>query len=632
MKLFVRIFSKIAFALLLAASLGPLLYSQQNISEVMNDFKNYDLDSDGTDEIKRLDYLDFESINSDDSVAEGRLVLILIEGRLLKTLKGSEFSKADLVRRFKQYKSDLVSEGFVPHFIRCDVYSGKQHQDGLTVLAMRRFLQAVDKKWDLNGVVLVGSFPEPMIVRRWIWRREKWNVTIAGKAYKGNKQRPFLRIVPELVAPRADIVLADLDGNWEDIYVKEPRQLESIEALPPEKLAEWPVDGMVFESRQFNDESKKFEDFFFIKEDDYHRLDSAPGVLKLKLNLKQRHPEVSETDRRRANPIAFPDILVSRINPRHVAVVPQKNFRDLDGRGLLDSRGVPQVFETSRRVKPANLLVRDPVFERRLLIDYFDRNHRFRSESVTDSNRTAAASYGRGLISASRLNKYLQPASNSFEKPVAFNNASLLDYVNFLKSPARLKAMSAHSNPWNSAYGKKYELKILERSLGGSPWRWKEEKSGSRYRYRPSLADQGGAADSYVHRTIYENDLLSNGGGTLFIHNGCEVNTPGNASRVPYNHNDYASAHGFQNAESILFFLNGVALASRSKVFYDTPREFTAELGRGPKRCFGDGWRAYFQVESEDPALAERVASNKRTYPWSVIGDWTLRVKSAEDR
>ncbi len=507
----------------------------------------------------------------------------------------------------------------------CDLYAGPIHQDGLTLLALRRFLQEFHSQRSLHGVVLVGSFPEASLVRRWIWRREGWDVTIAGQAFHGANQKPFLRIVPESIAPRADIVLADLDGNWESIYRRGPESLESIEAMPTDAEANWPTNEMDFSSTVFNDHRSDFQDFFWIQDDRYNRQNSADGQLTLKLFTDQVHPEISDADRAQPNPMARPEISVSRINPRHVAVMPDHTFRDIHGHNWLDSSGQPQTIETRQRVNPAAYLRRDPSFERRLIIEYFARNHAFRTQSDSSLNRTAAASFGGGLISAADLNRYLGKATVDWGEPVAFAKASLLDLVEFAATPARLKGISAHSNPWNSEFGESYDAAALEAAVGGRPWRWREEKTATGYRYVPSLAGQGGTADAYVFRSLYESGRLKSVGGSLIIHNGCEVNTPEGALRFPYSDPRYGSPGGFQNAESILFFLNGVALASRSKTFYDTPRGFPEALGKGG--TFGAGWQAYFETESQDASLPASVASNKRTYPWSVIGDWTLKVR-----
>ena len=44
---------------------------------------------------------------------------------------------------------------------------------------------------------------------------------------------------------------------------------------------------------------------------------------------------------------------------------------------------------------------------------------------------------------------------------------------------------------------------------------------------------------------------------------------------------------------------------------------------------FGEAWRRYFEIESSAQSLQEVGGGigRKRAYFWSVIGDWTLRVK-----
>ena len=211
--------------------------AQKSVKEIASLFKSLDMDSDGTNEIDKLTLMSFRGVEEKPLVATDKLVVVLIENRLFEKIPRSETSARDLKNRLKQYKNDLEKEGLTSRFVDCELYAGPKHQDGQTLLALRRFLKDVNNAWNLQGVVLVGSFPEATLVRRWIWKRQRWNVTIAGKPYKGADQTDFLRIVPEPVAPRADIVLADLDGNWEDIYEKESRQLESIEALPDKGVA-----------------------------------------------------------------------------------------------------------------------------------------------------------------------------------------------------------------------------------------------------------------------------------------------------------------------------------------------------------------------------------------------------------
>jgi len=81
-------------------------------------------------------------------------------------------------------------------------------------------------------------------------------------------------------------------------------------------------------------------------------------------------------------------------------------------------------------------------------------------------------------------------------------------------------------------------------------------------------------------------------------------------------------------AEALLFYADGLALLGRAKVFYDEPRGFAETLGAG--RSFGDAWRRYFELESAAGSWHEvgDDIGRKRAYFWSVIGDWTLTLKS----
>ena len=74
---------------------------------------------------------------------------------------------------------------------------------------------------------------------------------------------------PELVAPRSDIVLADLDGNWEKLYVQGPIEIDSIALLPEVEADEhWPERDRPLVSTAFSIRPKQFEDFFHIDDCD----------------------------------------------------------------------------------------------------------------------------------------------------------------------------------------------------------------------------------------------------------------------------------------------------------------------------------------------------------------------------
>jgi hypothetical protein len=458
----------------------------QSLPTIMSSFRNYDMNFDGISEINSFSFLPFENY-SDEITSGSKLVLVLVENRLFDNIPGSQYTGNELMTRLERFKDDLRAEGYRTRFIRTSVYDGTNHQDGRTLLAIREFLRLVDNSWNLKGVVLVGSFPESMIVRRWIWKNDR-KVTIDGIAYNGEGQpkTKFLRILPEVVAHRADIVLADLNGRWEQIYLRNTARIESIEAIPVAGApSDWPQDNTVFTSTKFNDDRKEFEDFFFIRDDNFQRLSSNAGTLKLRVHNAIRNPEISYEDRNNPNPICMPEIFVSRINTRNVAVIPDPEFRDMNGISLLGANGKPQQFHTPTSINTKNLFIKDPAKERELLISYFDRNHSFRvGGNPLNSHRTSAVNYE--LQKAPEINNYLGLASSSFGAPLSFTDASLYKYVQFLIAPASLKCINAHSNSQNSHFGNDYNNNSLESITGGYPWRWKKVPSGSNFRYIPS--------------------------------------------------------------------------------------------------------------------------------------------------
>ncbi|MGB1013923.1 MAG: FG-GAP repeat domain-containing protein, partial [Nannocystaceae bacterium] len=503
----------------------------------------------------------------------------------------------------------------------------QRHQDGRTLLAMRRVLKRAKVLFPkLQGTLLIGAFPEAMLVRRWVWKRgDKGEVTIGGVKYNCKQgtcpSADYVRIVPELISHRADLVLADLNGKWEDLYVEKKTELESIEAIPQGGLSKV-TNGATITSTKFDVETERFEDFFWLKDDRYTILENGQK-LKMRIYTGLQNPELASSDKNRKNPIAHPDIFVARINAKNVSHFPDKTFKDRRGEGFLDANGQPQILYTSAPIEPTAYLKRNITFERDLLVEYLDRNHAFRvGGNPKAAHRTVAVSHGDGLESAGSMNSYLRKASGSFNGSLATNNADLREYVAFLKQPAVLKGIVAHSGPWSSTFAKGYSSSALSGDVG-RPWRWRKSSNGNTY--LPSFMEQDGKADAYLYRTIHANDALGDIGGSLFIHNGCQVNSPGYAAKRRYNQVGYASEYGFQNAESLLFFTNAVGIASRAKVFYDKPKGMTAAMRTGH---FGDGWKAYFTKESNDQTLLSGPASAKRAYTWSLNGDWTLNVRA----
>ena len=583
---------------------------------IISRYQNFDRNSDGDAALKSLGLLDFEQ-DRDDPPISAPLVLVLVESRLLAPLAGA----ADLVPRLQRFKGDLRAEGFFSRFIDADLYQGARHQDGRTLLALRSFLQEVSLTYGrLAGVVLVGSFPEATLVRRVVWVTGFRDVSIGGQLTKGET---YLTIWPQDIASRADVVLGDLNGNWQTIYHEEPAQLESIQARPDAATAAtaWPVDGSIFSSTSYDRTLVTFRDFFFIQDDDYAVVSADAQRLQLFIRRPLRHPELSAVDRALPNPLARPDILVSRINPRNVAVNPKPSIVGDGGVRPLDAQGHPQAFTSSQNFDTwLGFFQQDPVLERRVLADYFDRNHRFRIGAFADLPfRAAAIAYPLQDFPADP--GYLAPASDKFAPPLVQNDATLLDYVRWMRQPAALRLIQTHASAFSSLFGDKYSTADLENEVGGRPFRWRHADNT----YTPSLQDQGPDADFYMHRTAWENGILEGSGANLVIHDGCEVIVPSGTQTSKYYEEGYA---GWQNGEGLLFYMNGLALVARAKVFNDRPTGFPGAFALTSRARFGDGWRAFYDNDAANASLDTfgNAIQSKKAYFWSMLGDWTVRL------
>jgi hypothetical protein len=286
----------------------------------------------------------------------------------------------------------------------------------------------------------------------------------------------------------------------------------------------------------------------------------------------------------------------------------------------LDNTGLPQPFNSNQNLDTwLGFFERDPLLERRVISDYFDRNHQYRTGTFADLPFRAGAI---GSPDFGADEGFLAPASSQFQPPLVQNQASVLDYVRWFKQPASLRLITAHSSCFSSLFGDKYQSGDLENELGGHPFRW--AKIGNTY--TPSLKDQGPHADLYIHRTAWQNKILGKSGQNLIIHGGCEVNAPFDTESKPYYHEGYAS---WQNAEGLLFYMNGIALISRAKVFNDQPTGFPGAFALGSRTRFGDGWKASFENDAADSGLGtfDQAIRSKKAYFWSMIGDWTVRLR-----
>lgn len=537
-------------------------------------------------------------------------VLVLVEPRLVDATRESHRARIGALHdRLTRYAADLARDGYRARVVTAEVRTGAPHEDGRAVLGIRRLLQAVADRVDLAGVVLVGHFPDATLVRTCNWRKSN-RVELpdrAGKKTKLPAGARWLRRVPELVAHKFDLVLADLDGDWESRYLGPASELQRVEAwfADPEDIENGGLCGAM-RSRTMG-----YRDVFHV---DDGALEVDMGEFTIRIDDADRDHECTATDRERVNAIAQPEIAVSRIDARGVAWSPAAEY--------LDAAGKPRAVEFGNGTEPPrwdHVWVPDRDLELQLLCEYFDRNHAFRTDGVpSESHRPASIAWG--------LPSGMASVRQADESWAEFDTAGydvkqgvdLRAVAQWFGRPATLRTLRAHSNGHHAVFAKT-DIAALHDAIGGAPWSFTRHGRS----LVPSLhsACRTGHAGFFFYRTLWANGAPATTP-FLMVHTGCEaLSPPGHA--LPFEDPRYGAR---QHAESILFFTPCVALIGRAKVFYDEPRGFVEALRRGG--TVGDGWRAYFATEASAASWGQAGGDigRKRSYFWSLLGDWTLRL------
>jgi hypothetical protein len=585
-------------------------------AEVYERFQDFDQNGDGIVEIR--------SVTVEAVAGEaGPLVLVLVEPRLLEALPDAP----DLRPLLERFANDLGEEGYQAQVLSVELGESDLHQDGRFVLALREVLRAANAGDELAGAVLVGRFPDAFIVRTCNWRK-RGSITL----HKGTDEQAtyenvrYLRRVPEDVARRADIVLSDLDGAWESVYVQPRVKLQITLAVFEGNVPKYGGECLDFEQK-----SIAYEDFFHVSDGKLEvsrtaAADGEEGRPWVTLFDTSGDHECSSLDRQRPNVIARPDILVSRLDARGTALVPKASVVGVDGSGLLDAEGQPRTvqFASNEDVPDwRSVWEFSPQLERQLLAEYFERNHAYRSGSAAIAWRPAslACDLGSGY-------RIMQRAADDWVETDAKQadvrgRPTLMQVADWFAYPALLRTVRAHSDPWGSNF-KKANASALDARLGGPAWSWTKRGDS----LVPSLAAAcgGGRLDWFLLRSLWEYGLVAPEP-AFYLYTGCNgVSPPGGGGR-PFDHPSYGDRQG---AEAMLFHGNGLALVGRAKVFYDEPRGFAETLGAG--ETFGAAWARYFDLESQAASWGKAGGDigRKRSYFWSVLGDWTLRLRRPE--
>src|SRR5262245_38576148 len=141
---------------------------------LMQNMSPYDHNADGIPEINRLGPVGGLHATADFNPTTRPYVLIFVEPRLLTDFPRATYPLRDVRSALQRLRGDLSGEGLGSIVIEADVYRGERHQDGLTLLALRSFVKRTWQAYPrLDGVILIGHFPDPTIVQRILWRRQR---------------------------------------------------------------------------------------------------------------------------------------------------------------------------------------------------------------------------------------------------------------------------------------------------------------------------------------------------------------------------------------------------------------------------------------------------------------------------
>jgi hypothetical protein len=519
--------------------------------------------------------------------------------------------RKDIGKTACDFKKDCPPN-YTASIILAEVYAGENHQDGRTVLALREFFRQVKTLYkNLRGVLLVGAFPDALLRRRW---------------GEGSS------IQESILAYRSDIVLADLNGRWENCYHQEKgkdyflvddtkvfykgglvrkkvgqkyyntwdQEIGDMdlfgESWDP-ALGKQRVSGLLFhvplaDASRVLDEGGNQVDKADVIENEGKYYD--PGGVEYK-KLYAEYPDESMVLNEYGitnleNPIAFPDILVSRINARNVA----RSY------GVLNF--------------PGNLLL-DPYLERELLIAYFKRNHLYRlGEFKSRAMAGIACNHPNEdeyqPVDLRAAFKECTAAYKEIENEPSIDfwrvrNCSTYDFAHFLDQPAVLFSMLLH--------GDSTSLEFHDGKWGFKNWRQRWDQR-----------------DPSNKRAVF------------YWNTACHSNTPSHSDRKPYNGHMYGIS---MPAECLLFYGDGLAVFAQAEDTGSWPGKFpdpqqqpsppggSFERTLRARRTFGETWRATYEETRGNDTLNQTGESSEKTdavrkanYIWGIVGDWTLKL------
>ena len=356
-------------------------------------------------------------------------------------------------------------------------------------------------------------------------------------------------------------------------------------------------------------------------------LDVGKGVATVTCHTDRRNPEVFEPNRAQGNPIARPDIIVSRIDAHGAAYSVDASRTDATGRHFVDAQGRPQTVGAEIAPAPptqAHQLIPDAALERQLMLAYFDRNHRHRTTPAAEDRVVSVSSgdfAGQAAIHAQDLASVLgtgQPA-------IVLDAATLDQYAGSWDMQTSIRAFHAHSTGENSHFPGAnvqqlgYDARALEQLVGSPFYRWHHDTGGGTY--EPGIEGQGDWADFWLHRSMWQ-ARPAPPSSSLVVHYGCNTPSSPGTAHHPYPHPQFAAC---RLSSCLLFYTDAVLMFGRTKVYLDAPVGFLEPLREGGTA--GDAWVRLYDEAGDNARLAEFAnwVDAKIAYSWALVGDWTLK-------
>src|SRR5262249_12046809 len=211
---------------------------------LMSRYTPYDMNGDGIREINSLTAL-FPNPEPYYSTPNG-MVIVLVNHNIVTDDPNIRMSRLEMSLWLSIIGMDMSKEGFFPYFVEASIYDGTVHQDGRTLLALRRFIKDVRAYYPVAWVLLVGAFPDASIVRSVFVKGiadSNGPINMNSGSQQVNYTGPYLSVGAEYITPRAEIVLADMDGNWESLYQQGPFTVTNYTGAPFEPSQDYPQSG-----------------------------------------------------------------------------------------------------------------------------------------------------------------------------------------------------------------------------------------------------------------------------------------------------------------------------------------------------------------------------------------------------